>query len=234
MGIEIPKYVIQEKGTAQPRSKRVVIISVLIAFVVGFVFNDIYSNRKLEILRVQNEVLEDNNQLHLNEIAQLESKKSLLETELKIKKQAVVEIQEDYKLLLDELNQLKQDIQFYERLLSPNIKNKGLRVFEASVTETSTTHKKLSIIFVNKIARAKEVFGKYSIQIIGTKDNKKQTINVLDQETNKYRFRYFHKVSFDFSLPDGFKPEQLVVKLFPKVKKAKTIEYKAPWHSLIK
>ncbi len=234
MGIEIPKYVIQEKGINQPRSKLVVIISALVAFVAGFIFNEFYSNRKIETLRIQNEVLEENNRLYLDNIAQLESKKSLLETELKIKKQAVIALQNDYKLRLDELNQLKQDIQFYERLLSPNVKNKGLRVFEASVVEKSATQKQLAIIFVNKIARAKEVVGKYSIQIIGNKDNKQQTINVLDQETNKYRFRYFHKVSFDFSLPDGFKPEQLVVKLFPKVKKAKTIEYKAPWHSLIK
>ncbi len=234
MGIEIPKYVIQEKGTMQPRSNAPIILSAFIALVVGFVFNELYSNRKLETLRVQNDVLEENNRVNLDKIAQLESKNSLLETELKIKQQAVIALQNDYKLRLDELNQSKKDIQFYERLLSPNIKNKGLRVFEAVISEKSATLKTLSIIFVNKIARANEVYGKYSIQIQGKKGNNQQSINVLDQETNKYRFRYFHKVSFDFSLPDGFKPEQLVVKLFPKIKKAKTIEYKAPWHSLIK
>ncbi len=234
MGIEIPKYVIQEKGMTQPRSKLVIIISVLIALVVGFVFNELYSNRKLATLRTQNEVLEENNRAYLNKVSELESKKSLLETELKIKQQAVVALQSDYKLRLDELNQLKQDIQFYERLLSPNLKNKGLRVFEATIVERSQAQKNISIIFVNKIARANEVYGKYSLHVTGTQNGRQQSINLLEGETNKYRFKYFHKVSFDFSLPDSFKPEQLVVKLFPKIKKAKTIEYKAPWHSLIK
>ena len=234
MSIELPKYVIREKGSAPPRSKLVVVISVLIGLVAGYVFNEFYSNRTLETLRTQNNVLEDNSGLYLDNIAQLESKQSLLETELKIKKQAVIELQGDYKLRLDELNQLKQDIQFYERLLSPNTKNRGLRVFEARIVEKPQAQKELALVFVNKIARASEVYGKYSIHVTGTQGNKQQTINLLKDKTNKYRFRYFHKVSFDFSLPDGFKPEQLVVKLFPKTKKAKTIEYKASWHSLTK
>lgn len=234
MSIEVPKYVIQETGTNQPRSKLGLMLSLIAALIIGYVLNELYSSRMMQTLRTQNEVLEENNIHNQESISELESKVSFIETELKVKRQATLDLQINYKDRLDELTQLKQDIQFYERLLSPNLKNTGLRVFEASILKQSQSSNKINVIFVNKIARANEVSGKYSIEITGTKNKENHTINALNDDKNKYRFKYFHKVSFDFSLPDGFKPEQLVVKLFPKTKKAKTIEYKASWQSLIK
>jgi poly(3-hydroxybutyrate) depolymerase len=54
------------------------------------------------------------------------------------------------------------------------------------------------------------------------------------EQQSKYKFKYFQTLSYEFSLPEGFKPERLVVELNPSTKNAKKTQHSFTWDELIK
>lgn len=230
MSIELPKYTIQETSN-HPRKKvkTMLFILFLSSFIAGAVFNAFVSGNTNTNLRTRNTVLEDDNTKNEDRITQQASEISLLKTEQTIKQQAVIALQRDYKGLLTQNSELESEIKFYEKLLSPNIKNKGLRVFAAKLYQQNEGAYTLKFSIVQKIAKAREVAGKYKVSVVGKQQGKTKTILVSNASDSSYKFKYFQNISLDFLVPNGFKAEQLVVNLLPKTKKAKTVEYKTDW-----
>ncbi len=233
VSIELPKYTISsEQQKSKKNNPFILLLVAIIVFILGYFMNSFRTSNTLKILQERNNVLENQNSTQQDIIEQQKTELSLLLTEKKIKKEATHQLQQDYKIRLQEVNQLKSELSFYERLLSPKAGNKGLRVFEISLTQNSEGNYFLKAILVQKLERAREIAGSYSIEIIGIKNNKPATIPVSVKDNSKFKFKYFYNISFNFSLPEGFKPQQLVVKLYPKVKKAKTIEHLVEWSTL--
>lgn len=234
MSIQLPEYTIQAKTKKPPKYFKVLFpLTVIGCLIIGYVINDFYSNSSIKTLLERNDVLETINTQNQDKIVQLETSVTLLKTEQKVRQQAIAEVQNDYKELIDELNALKSEINFYERLLSPNEENKGLRVFEASAIEISPDTYSMKVVLVQKIERAKEVSGRFEIVLTGQQNEKPKNLTISNSEQASYAFKYFYNISLGFSIPEGFKAEQLIVKLFPNNKKAKTVEYTVNWHSII-
>ncbi len=129
---------------------------------------------------------------------------------------------------------MESEISFYQQLLSPNAENKGLRVFDNHIFELDNNNFKLQATLVQKIQKANIISGRFEIYVIGKQENEQKTLAIHKKDDSKYEFKYFHKVSFGFSLPKGFKAEQLVVKLFPQNKKSKPVEHTVTWASHLK
>ena len=236
LSIKLPKYTIHTTAYKPKKLKRnflVLIIAITISLLAGYLSSSLYADNAIKTLSTRNEVLEEQNTDNQNKLIQLETELNLLKTEKKVKQQAITLLQGDYKKAIDNQNELKSEISFYERLLSPNTQNKGLRVFEVKVNEPLDELYKIKVILVQKIERAKEISGSYQILLIGTQNNLPKTIQINDKAESSFTFKYFHHISLDFSMPEGFKPLQLVVKLLPKNKKNKTTDYTVDWHSLI-
>lgn len=232
MGIQLPKYTIQEFKQQPSFWRRLLIpFSLLLCIAAGYYLNELFSERTLKSLKERNISLEEINNNNSDTIAQMETQIQQLETNKQIKQEALIELQQNYKMAIDLQNQLKSEINFYERLLSPDLDNKGLRVFEVALTELSENDYALKITLVQKLERAKIISGKVLIQVSGMKGDESQTLNLTEDKTLQYKFKYFENVSFKFSLPDGFNARQLVVKLIPK--NAKSVEFKTDWSSLI-
>lgn len=234
MSIQLLEYTIQAKSKQPPKYFKVLFpLTVIGSLIAGYFINDFYSNNTIKTLRERNDVLETINTQNQDKIVQLETSVTLLKTEQKVRQQAIAEVQNDYKGLIDDINFLKSEIDFYERLLSPNEENKGLRVFEAAATQNNSDSFSLKVVLVQKIERAKEISGRFEIVLTGQQNDKPKNLTISNSEEANYAFKYFYNISLGFSIPEGFKAEQLVVKLYPKNKKAKTIEYKVNWHSII-
>ena len=233
MSIQLPKYTIstiEEESYKNPIL--LIIVALIIGLSLGFFGYKYYSVNSISTLQQRNDVLEKATTKQLSLINNLESQVSILKTEKKVKHQATLDLQQDYKKSIDINNNLNADVSFYERLLSPNAKNKGLRVFESEVLTQKDGNYLLKLILVQKIERARDISGKYEIYINGLLNDKPKSVQIsLNSKTN-FKFKYFHKVSLPFSLANGFKPESLVVKLFPKNNKSKTIEYTVDWQTL--
>jgi len=234
VSIELPKYTIQVEVEKSSNLKKVLPpVLILLGLAIGYFGSGLYANNTINTLRERNDVLESININNQDKIVQLDTEISLLKTEKKIKQEAVVQVQNDYKNLIQNQSQLKSEISFYERLLSPNAENKGLRVFDATAKILTSDLFNVKVILVQKLERAKEISGKFQVMLAGHANNLPKTVQISDSDDSSFKFKYFHNISLDFSIPEGFKAEQLVVKLFPKNKKAKTIEYTINWHSII-
>jgi len=235
VSIELPKYTIQEKTQAPSLFKKIRLpLGIIIGTLVGYFGNYYFSNNTSSVLRVRNTVLEDLNGSLQDTIAQQKTELKMLKTENKVKHHAILDVQKEFKKLIDDQNELKSDINFYQRLLSPDAENKGLRVFKSKLSVHADNAYSLKLTLVQKLEKAKVISGKVSINVIGKLDKKVKNIKINEKEASKYKFKYFHNLSLMFSLPIGFKAEQLVVKLFPKNKRSNTIEYTVNWTSLIK
>lgn len=234
MSIELPSYSIQ---TIENKPKKNLRFTLLLLFIlglsIGYFSSGLYSNQTIKTLTERNNVLENINIENLDVISQQSSELSILKTDKKVKQQGIVLLQKDYKANIEAQDSLKAEIKFYERLLSPSSENKGLRVFEAKAQEKSSGTYGLKIILVQKIERARNIAGSYTIKLVGKQNNQNKTLLLSNNNDSKFDFKYFYTVSLPFSLPEGFKPEQLVVELLPKNKKAKTITHTVDWQQLI-
>jgi hypothetical protein len=233
VSIELPKYSIQTEEKKPNRFKNFLLPSIVIgSLLIGYFGGGFYLKQRNESLSVRNDVLENINNDNQDLITQLTSEVSILKTEQKVKQQAMLLIQKDYKDSIEKQTELKSEITFYEKLLSPNVKNKGLRVFNAVIQKRDDNYFDLKIILVQKLERAKEIAGTFKISLVGREKSIPKTLDLSVKMDTKYKFRYFHNISLNFSLPEGFQPEQLVVNLFPQNKKAKTVEYTVEWQDI--
>jgi len=185
------------------------------------------------IIMERNERLEDANENAKQEIESLEIELSQLKAENQIKNEAVSALQNDYKSQIDIQDDLKSEISFYQQLLSPSAENKGLRVFDNKLIELGNQNYRLDITLVQKIQKARIINGRFEIQVLGKQENENKSLSIHKNDEAKYEFKYFHRVSLGFSLPKGFKAEQLIVKLFPQNKTSKLIEHSVSWATLI-
>lgn len=233
MSIELPKYSIQ---TTQDEPKKFIKILlplfVIIGFITGYFLSNLYANKTLKTLEQRNDVLEELNNKNQDIISQQKNDLSILKTEQKVRQQGILLLQQDYKKSIDAQDALKAEIDFYQRLLSPNAENKGLRVFETHLKKNNDNSFNLKVILVQKLERARNIAGSYKILVKGIEDGEEKTIQLSESKDSKFNFKYYYTVSLNFSLPEGFKPEQLVVELLPKLKKAKTITHAINWQSL--
>ena len=234
MSIELPKYSIQTEERKPNRLKKFLLPIVAIGgLLIGYFGGGFYVKQSNESLSVRNDVLENINNENQDIIAQLTSEVSILKIEKKVKQQAMLLLQKDYKDAIDGQTALKSEITFYEKLLSPNAQNKGLRVFNSVIHKRDNNYFDLKVILVQKLERANEIAGTFKISLVGREKNLPKTLDLSAKTDTKYKFRYFHNISLNFSLPEGFQPEQLVVNLFPQNKKAKTVEYTVEWLDII-
>lgn len=235
VSIQLPNYTIQEKAEEQSSAKKLLpVLLMALSFIAGYLISSYYTNNSNQSIRVRNTVLEDINTENKNQISQQKTELSILKTEKKIKDEAILQLQDNLKTSINSFNTLKSDVNFYERLLSPDTENKGLRVFETKINQQTKNAYQLKITIVQKIEKAKSISGSYQIKLIGKLKGKAKTIQINKKNESNYKFKYFHHLSLLFSIPEGFNAEQLVVKLFPKNKRSKIVEYTVNWNSSIK
>ena len=230
MTSRIPQYF---NNSPQPLWKnRAVILSVavVIGFLLGFYFSNVYVKQSLNNLQQQNEVLDQTNTDLYAQNEEFKSRITLLETEVKVKKEATKRLQKQYQELLTQQNEIQSEIDFYENLLNPNQSGKDLRVFNA---ELANDKKSINLTLAQKIERAKEISGRIDVQIEGKLDEKQETIKISDADLS-YKFKYFQNISFEFSLPEGFQAQKLNVELIPSRNKRKKTIQTFSWDALSK
>jgi len=230
-----PQYTILEAVPEPSALKKLKIpLFLLLSLSIGYLSSHYFAGDRLKSLRTRNSVLEDLNAKNEDTFMQQKAKISKLAIEIKVKNQAILQLQEDLTNSIKKQGHLQSEIKFYEKLLSPNAENKGLRVFQAKLSKQGLNEYELNVILVQKLERAKTITGKYQIQLKGKLNQEGKILTLAAKDQSNYNFKYFHPITLAFSVPEGFKAEQLVVKLFPKRKKSKTVEFSTNWDSLTK
>ena len=235
MTVRIPQYTIENHTNKSYKTK--VFLGFLLLFsgiLVGYLSSNFYVKQSLSSIQERNDFLDTENLKHINTINSQLAEISILQTDNKVKTEALLQIQTQYQNLLKTIDGLNSNISFYEQLLNPSSNNKGLRVFKAQIKTTITNSYELTLSLAQRIERANNISGSLTIAVEGIQENKNKTINIDLNQQSKYKFKYFQTLSYQFSLPEGFKPERLVVELKPSSKKAKKVQNSYLWNELIK
>lgn len=230
MTTRIPNYFSKESTPIWKKLWFLLLIACFIGIIIGFYSSNTYIKKSLSHLQKQNEILDIDNKELYSENEKFKSELILLNTELKIKKEATVLLQGQYQEILKDQNFLNSEISFYEKLLNPQEADKGLRVFK---TEFSNSQNTLSLTLAQKIERAQEISGKVKVKIEGIVNDKKQDFSPKNN-VHDFKFKYFQNISLPISLPEGFKAQNLIVELSPANNKRKKINQIFSWETLIK
>lgn len=232
--IKTPKYVIQQ-AEDKPSFVRQhwVIFSLLGLAILTFLIGRYSHLDVLQAFKGQKQTWSEINQ-QLSDTKEANQKTiSLLKTEVKIKEQAIKELQLSISQMSEDNSLLKAEVAFYENLLSHKDGINKLRVFEITA-EPRDDWISLQVVLAQKLEKAKVVTGKLSLKLKGIQAGKGEEIDLIKQFklNNDYEFKYFQVKKYTISLPNGFNPTTLLVEL--KGKNKQTISELFQWSDVIK
>lgn len=143
--------------------------------------------------------------------------------------------------LHEQLSDAKEQIGFYQRVVSPETLVKGayLHSFEIFKGEQSDDFR-FQLVVAQGSSNKRAVKGKVSIFIEGKKSGEtvRLPLKTLVAEGGagslSFSFRYFQILSSDIKLPAGFSPERVDVTLTPSSSKSKVVDKQWQWDDVIK
>ncbi len=167
--------------------------------------------------------LEQSNVALEEELKKLRMEKLDLEQTMRIESQAYGQVRKDLMGLQDELLELKEELEFYRGIVSPNDANRGLQIQRFTVTKGSgerSWHYKLVLTRVLKNRGTAR--GTVEILVEGvssesgiTKQLTLSGISVPRLRQLRYNFKYFQNIEGEIELPVGFVPSRVILILKP-------------------
>lgn len=158
---------------------------------------------------------------------------SQLKTAVKIKEEAIKELQQNITRLNQDNDALKADVVFYENLLSHKDGIKKLRVFEVEAHAMDDLVE-LKVVLAQKLQRAQVVKGRLRLKLKGVQDAEGKTLDLIElfELDNDFEFKYFEIKKYAISLPKGFIPTLLLVELQSKNKMVVSEQFQ--WADIIR
>lgn len=135
-----------------------------------------------------------------------------------VDKKAIEEVRLANKALQEEKAELVEQINFYRGLMEPKGSQKGLSIRNFNIFPTTMkTRYRYKLIIQQLAAKEKVLVGYANILINGSQAGIKKTYSIHElsqqesQKDIKLRFRYFQVLEGEVELPEGFKPESIMV-----------------------
>jgi hypothetical protein len=171
---------------------------------------------------------------------QTQAQLSILQTDNKVQQEALQQLQLALQNQAQALSETEKNLAFYQRLLSPAVSGKGLRVFEARAIPVAENRWQLKLILVQRIERARQAEGTMEILLKGLKNGQPVTQPVTlmvnrdgdHKAFRHFKFKYFMPVEGVLTVPLGLQPEEIIFRLKPKAKKAKMVENRFAWKDI--
>jgi hypothetical protein len=233
--IKTPKYVIQQAN--EPPSfirQHWLLFSLMVLAVVTFLIGKYSNIDMLNAFKGQKQTWDEVNQQLTEENEAQQKTISLLQTELKIKDQAISELQKSLAIVSQEKASFRADLVFYENLLSHKNDIKSLRVFDIKAHQSDNLVT-LKLVLAQKLEKAQVIDGTVKLTLRGIKEDKGNEIDLIKQFNldNQFSFKYFQVKKYTISLPNGFNPTKLLVELQDKDKKQKAVSEQFLWSDII-
>jgi|SRR5690554_6622260 len=210
------------------------LLATLVLMAVAAYFIGRYSNIDvLNAFRGQKQTWSDINQSLSQETQQQKKTISLLTTELKVKDNALLELNNSLDLISLENSQLKAEVAFYENLLSHKDSISTLRVFEASAQPVND-YIALKLVLAQKLEKAQIKTGTLSISLTGIENDKAKSLDLVKQFAldDAFSFKYFQIKNYAITLPEGFIPTSLLVELHSKDNRPSKVTERIAWQDV--
>lgn len=184
--------------------------------------------------QAQGQLSRENAELH-QEIVALREEKAVLERSIQIDRQAYKALEATVNGLQAEISGYKSELAFYRGIVSPKDAQQGLRVesFEiaAQGVENSFRYKLVltQVLKSDRLARGKATF-----EVEGLLDGQSKTLSQDEVSVDAakfftFSFKYFQNFEGDLTLPAGFIPLRVVVKVDPAGSGADKVERIVDW-----
>ena len=182
-------------------------------------------------LWAENRHLEDEN-------STLRERIIMLERMTQIDGQAAAELHEEMKKLQDETYKLKEELEFYQAIMTSTGSSEGLSIQGMRIARLAEGNNYSFKLILTHVAKSDKVAeGTIEISLEGLQDGVARVLNITDVILNpaidlSFNFKNFKRFEGNMMLPDGFKPHRVIVKLQPKDAKLSKIKRVFDWSEL--
>ena len=215
------------------RSAVVGLIAILIAVAVGFF--GFWMGRGHFGLTDSKGIVSPNDETGSQRVVELERKLADIQLSQVVDGDANESLRQTIKSLRDELSASQDEVLFYRQLMAPSEAQRGLRVEKLELVPGATpTEVKYRLLLTQVAEKNDWASGSVTVDVVGTSDNE-QVVLPLTEMTQvesyplPFKFRYFQDFTGILTIPDGLKPEQVVVSAATSGKDGKRVQKTFSW-----
>lgn len=164
-----------------------------------------------------------------------------LTVELEVEQNAATDVKSELVSLRQESAQLRTELNFYQKVLAPELVADGLAIERFSIESSNRkNHYTFSFALVQTDTRKRNAKGYIRLNLKGSEDGQTRTLDLaklanLNNENLRFSFHYFQYFQGEFTLEEGFIPEDIEIKVVqPKTKwqAYKAFSQKMDWPDL--
>ena len=144
-------------------------------------------------------------------------------------------LRQTIKTLRDQLSASQEEVLFYRQLMAPSEAQRGLRIEKLELTSGATASEVRYRLLLTQVAdRLDWLNGVLTIDIVGTAANGQVVLPLTEMSQVEtyplnFKFRYFQDFAGTLTVPDGMKPEQIVVTAATNGKDVKRVQKTFEW-----
>lgn len=219
----------------------VVVLSLLLSSTIWFLLDE--SHRAFVVSRVAlgqetRRLAMENHKLH-EKVRRLEEQVVILERAAQVDQQAAANVHEQMKALQDDIYRLKEELVFYQGVVSATGSSDGLRIQSMRVVplpEPRNYHFKLILTHVAKDDIVAE--GTIDILLEGMegkipRELKFADIGIGSDLDLSFKFKNFKRIEGNLILPDGFTPHRVNIRLQPKNSRYSSVKKMFNWSEMV-
>ena len=180
----------------------------------------------LKALRTEHALLERVHKKLVKESEALRERVAILDRSSQIDRLAAKEVQDKLGSLQEDLQEARVEIEFYRGIVAPGDVKPGLRIYRFTLKNGSQPGQfRYDLVLTQLKRNDRYVKGLVNWKIVGTVDDEIHELDlaaVTKSETGplKFRFRYFQHFTGVISLPEGYKPQAVILSIKATGKKA--------------
>ena len=185
-----------------------------------------HASDRAEFTRTNDELTGQNDQLS---VALAHAKR-----QLKIDSTAYIELKAAYESSTSQIHALREDLDFYRSIISPDDGRAGIRVQNLVIAPNATGPEfRYEVTLIQALKHADVIEGEVALDIEGRQDGELATLSgaTLGMQAEPIKFRYFQNVEGQWRLPDGFTPQRVRVTVIAAPDSALIAERWYPWPS---
>ncbi|MFQ2293919.1 DUF6776 family protein [Aeromonas enteropelogenes] len=192
------------------------ILKLLAVLIVGALIGYFVGNRQelaqSSLLVVQQETLDRQGKA----IGQLKTELGVKDTQLATQKAAFEQLQTTLKSQEAQVQELKRQLAFFERIMRPTGEQVGVVIDNLTLQETSIPGRYHYRLALTQPTKKRELFrGQVQIRVEGSQGDKPRVLTGRDLGMKvsewRYALRYFQLLEGNWQLPEGFVPDRIRV-----------------------
>ncbi|WP_062265556.1 DUF6776 family protein [Endozoicomonas arenosclerae] len=231
--------VVRHDPVRERKIKLIVVAAFILVTVISYYLGGRISDTEAAKLRRENSDLRSQAQNLEGERETLKQKLVILERTSKVDREAANSVRTVIRELEDEKAQLGKDLSFYKSILAPEDSGEGIRLHAFDLLPGEEKNQYRFRMVVSQVARDNPFLkGTLNVTVKGTKEGQKDSLSLLElagmEKSKALGFRYFQSFPdnrdyLNLTLPEGFKPEKVMVSIKVKNGAARSLTSVLDW-----